>query len=482
MVITGNNGYITKFFLEAIGLHKDFTLSSFEINILTSISSTISRINRASISSLTSETVTHPTYSNESVTYILNPEDVHISDVYFQVQEQSFSMVENNTMQISPDLPWSSSQNTQISFKIDNYYDNSIPFWIKINSKTGLLYVEAPSVTLDTTYYFYVDSIISGSSVQKLIKLSVLKWSVDNWNKWLSANKLVWEEWDSGYKLISNTCKSTDISRETNAIKKTTQAVTALLAFLVVASGIAFPSSFSCIWLMIYHAQILLMLLLIGAFIPNDIIQVITGIDYFWNPFYYISANNLKGFKSIIDNFKFELSNNMYEYFKIESDSTIYNTCSFIFSLILIGILHLIITIIIKKLIIRWNSEGKWSKLVKFMICISTKIFNFLTFGYYIRLVMEMNQFFLVSSIYEINLFNISKPLRVVSLSFAWVVLTLCICLVLIILLLSFSFDRVENNEHKKLGEFFVGIRPQRIAKLHIFMLFMRRAVFFWES
>ena len=99
----------------------------------------------------------------------------YTSDVYFQTQDQSISLLENSYVQIILDLPCSSSGSTAISYSLVEYNGNLIPSWASIDSTSGVLTLDTPDVSSDTEYNFSISSSISGTltPILKHIKFSL---------------------------------------------------------------------------------------------------------------------------------------------------------------------------------------------------------------------------------------------------------------------------------------------------------------------
>lgn len=127
-------------------------------------------------------------YTIKTATYSFNSS--YISDIYYQLADQSISVAESIKLTISPDLPCSSSGSTAITYSINNYELITAPSWVSIDSSTGLLSISTPSVDADTQFIFNVNSAISSSTgpVQKLIKLTVVNCSVAKCQKCTSSN------------------------------------------------------------------------------------------------------------------------------------------------------------------------------------------------------------------------------------------------------------------------------------------------------
>ena len=66
-----------------------------------------------------------------------------------------------NTLKITPDLTWTSAGSTKtITYSINDYPGYSVTSWVSIDSVSGQLTINAPSVTSDTVYKFYVNSAV----------------------------------------------------------------------------------------------------------------------------------------------------------------------------------------------------------------------------------------------------------------------------------------------------------------------------------
>ena len=101
-----------------------------------------------------------------------------------------------------------------------------------------------------------------------------------------------------------------------------------------------------------------------------------------------------------------------------------------------------------------------------------------MTYGYYIRFILQMNQFLLVASFYEIYSFNLTKLFNILSFSIAILVLTICLCFTGIVLFLSLSSYETSDEKHNKIGEFFIGIKMEKKYKFFSTSLILRRTLF----
>ena len=386
------------------------------------------------VSSVT-ETVTTASYIDQPENY-LSVSSLN-SDVYFQTSTQSLTIIENYYQEVTPDHSCSSSGSTSITFSIGNYNGVTAPTWVIIDGSTGLLKITSPSVSSDTDVSFYVNAMITGyaNPVQKLIKLKVLNWIVSNCQICNNAYASNWNTCNSGYTVNSGSCilptsqtsssssnsnsQNSNSSNQTKESSETAQGLSTSMQWIaglttgaIVLSNVINSSSISSLWSLLNQLQLLFLLLITGAFIPEDVKTVILGQKFAISPFSYIPLQDIKFYKSALTKFNFNLSNSEFGQFGVESGSSIYNICSFFITLILIILLHLIIYFTRVWLNRYEDSEESWwlARISKWII---NRLFTILTFGYYIRLFLEMNQYFLITSVDEIYSFNPSGAIRI---------------------------------------------------------------------
>ena len=176
-------------------------------------------------------------------------------------------------------------------------------------------------------------------------------------------------------------------------------------------------------------------------------------------------------------NFYFSLSNSALEDLTIKSESTIYNILSFLEFAFIIILIHLVVYILFKATL-KCKEEGKWSKWIKVIKWIAKKSVNILTFGYYIRSILEINQYLLISVVYEIYKWNTSESLRILSLSLSIVLFLLWFCLIWFTIGLSLSSYQLDEDKHNKLEEFYSGIKQSKRFQLYLPALLIRRIIF----
>ena len=205
-----------------------------------------------------------------------------------------------------------------------------------------VLKVSAPEVSITTAFNFYIISTITGivKPIQKLIKLTIINWEVESWFKWSTFDVSIWVSWLQEYNLFYGTW----VPKPTSSAKTmttATQSATGTTAGVVSAFSMMNTSSFSSLWSMVNQLQLLFLLLLTRAFIPEDVKAVITGSKIFANPSSLIPFENLSIVGSTVGYFDFELSNPSFDPFGMKSDSSVYNTYPFFVLILIFILMHL---------------------------------------------------------------------------------------------------------------------------------------------
>ena len=177
------------------------------------------------------------------------------------------------------------------------------------------------------------------------------------------------------------------------------------------------------------------------------------------------------------ENFDSNWSNPDFKEFGLNANSSVLNTSSFFISFILLIILHFLI-ISLKIFVDKWCSWGFWWCLMTLVKWVLDKCLIIMTYGYYIRFTMEMNQFLLVASIYEIYSLSLSTLFNIISFCCAFLVLFFCLLFTYIVLYLSFSSYEISDDKQNKMGEFFLGIKMDKKYKFFASALILRRTLF----
>ena len=148
---------------------------------------------------------------------------------------------------------------TQISFSIANYMTSTAPSWVTIDPSKGTLSFTTPEVSSDTEYSFYINSNITGASnlLQKLVKITVLNWIIDNCQRWSISNISMWEICYSGYDLISGKWEIQKVASETaKALSTTTTSIAWANVVIIAATSLVSTTSVASLWMTINQLQL----------------------------------------------------------------------------------------------------------------------------------------------------------------------------------------------------------------------------------
>ena len=491
--------------IESLNAHPDFTSTTLT---MTTITDAISSTSSYSLSSQTTQSISIATYTSMTIAYALTSS--YTSDVLYNIAPQIFQISKSTTFQIKPNLPWSISGSTSIIYSIadaSSVRRALAPSWVSIDSSTGQVTVNTPSVSSTTDYSFSIASTITGvtSAVSQTINISVFVWGVQNCQTWSTTSSTVWSVWNSGYTLSSGTWTKTTSgtsSSSSSSSSSTTETVTpainadpqlqstavaaqtttvttvAVSAGAVGASNAASSTSSPAgFWWMVNQLQLFFLLLLTKAFLPDSVKSVIGGANSAMvNPFEYIPFLDSKKYGEVFEKFNFELNNSALKPFKIKSVSTFYNSFSIMLGIFYIILFHVVI-FLIRRFVLVWGIEGKWGKVIKLLKTIVNKVFDILTFGFYVRLLLEINQFFLVSGMNEVFFLDASEDLRIVSFTFAVLVLLAWFIFIVLVTYFSLAMDTSSESGHNKFSEFFSGLRLNKRNRLFISILITRRSL-----
>ena len=139
----------------------------------------------------------------------------------------------------------------------------------------------------------------------------------------------------------SNPASSSSQSNTPFILKAILQLLFALTILITSMMKIIDNSSYAGVWSLIGQMQLLFLLLITRAFIPDDPTQVINGFDFTLNFPSFIPYDKISEIKSIFDKFNFSQSTPILESNNVNSDSTFQNLKSYLLTTFLIIIFAL---------------------------------------------------------------------------------------------------------------------------------------------
>ena len=164
--------------------------------------------------------------------------------------------------------------------------------------------------------------------------------------------------------------------------------------------------------------QIFFLLLFTRAYIPLDAKTIITGPKIALSFSEYVPVRSFPLFNSVTNRFNFTLNSQTIDLLGIVSDSSIFCIIPIIFTIFFTIWFHLLFYLLVKIFSI-YNSVTRCNclfSITKFWI---SKVFMIMTYGYYIRCALEINQFILIISVSEVYNFNTKDSIKLISFIFA---------------------------------------------------------------
>ena len=250
-----------------------------------------------------------------------------------------------------------------------------------------------------------------------------------------------------------------------------------VLTFFI-AAAISCKSSASMIsyWAMISQMQMLFLLLTRWLFY-DDIRQVIRTSKLTMNLYNYIPLS-----KNIVYNSLFsETDDGLNDYFikdaGIYSNSSIYNTFSIFTCMFYICLFHIGLHIL-QSCVRNISKDVKWTGFLKVVRWSVTQTYEVVNFRFYIRNILILCQFILISSFYDIATFSGGGNYRIVSLLFAILLLLFYASVIGAIIYLIFSQRQANTRIIENLKELFSGVKELKRQQFHLVVFFIRRIVY----
>ena len=167
-------------------------------------------------------------------------------------------------------------------------------------------------------------------------------------------------------------------------------------------------SSPQSMWFMVNQFQLLVLLPLTGAFIPQDLVDFFSGMSFVNFNFDFIPVVEVPPFSYLKERLGFDHSDSYLKDLGVNSGSTLVNTLSLIFMLFVYTIFHLL-TLIYYTWAKKRPEQSKSRK-------VAIKLLEAFTLAIYIRTLIQSFQVTVLSCFREIKDFNTSKVYLIVSL------------------------------------------------------------------
>ena len=165
---------------------------------------------------------------------------------------------------------------------------------------------------------------------------------------------------------------------------------------------------------MLNQLQLLFFLILTNAFLPEAVVNVILGSKFALVISDQIPVKKVKTSQSILNVFNSNQVSSALSEIGVESGSSIVNLYSFFCSLCTAFFVHLIVKCILK-CIPNSKHEGNRCTLSALFYRLVRSIIKIMTLGYYIRLILETQQFMILSAISEVNRLEVTSAANIAS-------------------------------------------------------------------
>ena len=262
-------------------------------------------------------------------------------------------------------------------------------------------------------------------------------------------------------------------NNEESSVSQTSSVVTQSVVGAAAGATVVFSmcnlSTPQGVWITMNQFQLILLLLLTNSHIPQTIVDYLSGLKATTWSLNFVPFKDIPGVKTAIDWLDFGLENNDLKHFGLLSGCTFVNNFSLVWVVALIAAVHLWFSLCHSKLKRKTSDRPKWRYLL-------SKVYQTFAFTIYLRLVLESNQFMLLSSLSELKTWHTTGTARIVSLWTAFAAAGICVSLVAVSFVHWFSHRQLENTDHyMPLKELFGGLKDRSKPRLYSTVLLTRR-------
>ena len=124
------------------------------------------------------------------------------------------------------------------------------------------------------------------------------------------------------------------------------------------------------------------------------------------------------------------------------------------------------------------NIQGRWKIFIKLSKWVIIKVFITLTYGYYIRSIMEAFQYISLSWVQEISQFYINSAPQIISLVLSILIIISLTAFVIFWIGFVISTEQKANTEHSKFEEILGGLKHTKLCKFYSALFLIRRLFF----
>ena len=236
-------------------------------------------------------------------------------------------------------------------------------------------------------------------------------------------------------------------------------------------------TSFASLWLLINQIQIIVLLIVSQIYLPKYVVSVILSNKIMINLFHYIPLNLISIYNITFGRFDSTQVNSGLSLIGLDSGSALVNNSNLI-SVLLVSIpVHLLIFLFIM-ILNKWSSEEQQGWTIRLIKYLSSKILAMMTFGFYIRTIIESILILALSTFSEIYEFNYDDASKVGSLAASMLIVSVIIVLLVMSGWLLFRQIKDDDSKADKYEEFYHGLRKTKLCRLYTVAWLSRRLLF----
>jgi hypothetical protein len=356
-----------------------------------------------------------------------------------------------------------------VTYSLISIQSYPAPAWVMLDAAECTMELSTPDIQLPTEFVFGLETTWTGGNSIKEFHVVVSPWRVEKCMRWNGMSN-VWGEWEEGYVLEGKECKEKEKEEGEGAAKTVSQVLLGIGVGVGITSAFLTSSSPQSAFSMINQFQMLLLLPLIGTYIPDEIVKLIVGMDFAMFSLAFIPIDQIPGFSYIVgilhENQKMEYLDTI----GLQSRSSLVNSISLLFTMFLVLGIHGIVFLMYRKI-----KDISNPKLIHRAII---KVFEVLTLSFYIRILMEAFLFIWLSSFYEVRHAQFHSLTLIASFTISWVMIAFSIWgLGIIVHQIVIAHPQLDTDSQWVFRELFASLKDSTFSRLFPLIFWVNRAL-----
>ncbi|CAI2366909.1 unnamed protein product [Moneuplotes crassus] len=459
--VSSVNLYIISAEYDYIEFHADF-VSNVEIkSSKLNLSETNYILNSDSSSALVlNSTTLSATSVSEGTNFnrIYSPGLLFQTKIHHNLTTEVFNLTENTNGYVELNLTYA-CDSSNVSFELTENTPSSYPNWINFYSNNGSIAFETPEGS-NLTYSAAISTLVTGWEAprNKLVYFSVDKCKVSNCVRCSPTNSYKCEECDLYYEGYE--CDKMDLTAVSTTAKVANGILGLSIAIIIISSLVSMQSPVA-VWVLVNHLQILLLLLLMKAYIPTQIVEFLTNSNFALINFDSAGAQTIPYIGKIYDIFGRRQSNENILRMGFAYESSFQNNIDVMLSLFFIVCINCF-SYCMSKL----NLDTKQSKCKKCCKFVINRFHSLMAFNAYIRLFLEAYLALSLTSISEIVSFRIKESESLISLVISLIILFCCLALMIFCYIHVLLYKPYKPDFKSRIDGLYSGIKSNKLAIL----------------